>query len=343
MRADVIYAKTEEGVKMAVIDVTNPAFAVNATDRELEVLAEQYIREAGQQQEIPAALREALLSSMLGRGLMAASGTFLDGMSTYLLKLGPENLGEGTTPIDQRVAASFPAFTARLRLQDMARLLAEGLGRTAAADPRRRVCLVNIGGGAGADSWNALILLQKGLHMTLREGLDAGAHAEQEDLLGGRDVVIALMDLDARGPSFGVRAVAALGLAGAPLSGLEITVQFLSYEWSNTERLRMALEELNAGDAACGISSEGGLFEYASDEEVVANLRALRSGTAGDAIVVGSVTRDGRAVRASLGANRVATRPRTMDGFRELCDQGGWKVEEVIERPFSYNVRLVKV
>src|SRR6202140_4755483 len=122
MRTDLLYATTEEGVKIAVIDVTNPAFAVTATEAELAAMAEQYILEAGQQREVPEALREALRNSMLGRGLMAASGTFLNGMSTFLLKLGPENLGVEASPIDRRIAASFPAFTTRLRLQDMAGL-----------------------------------------------------------------------------------------------------------------------------------------------------------------------------------------------------------------------------
>src|ERR1700723_1406297 len=194
MGKDVVYAETEEGVRTAVIDVTNPAFAVSATDAELAVMGEQYVIEAGRQQEIPDAFREALRNSMLGRGLMAASGTCLDGMSTYLLKLGPENLGAEASPIDRRIAASFPAFTARVRLQDMARLMAQGLARTAGIERRRRVCLVNIGGGAGADSWNALVRI-------------CGEHAE---LLKRREIVIAVMDLDARGPSFGVRAVAAL-------------------------------------------------------------------------------------------------------------------------------------
>jgi hypothetical protein len=327
MAQDVVFAKTEEGVKTAVIDVTNPAFAVSATDAELAALAEQYVIEAGRQQEIPEGLREALRNSMLGRGLMAASGTFLDGMITYLLKLGPENLGEEAGAIDRRIAASFPAFTARLRLADMARLLAEGLGRSAAVDSRRTVCLVNIGGGAGADSWNALICL----------------HGEQPELLKGRQIVIAVLDLDARGPAFGVRAVTALCEPAAPLSRLDLTFRYLSYEWSDAVQLRKALEGLNAGDAACGVSSEGGLFEYGSDEEIVSNLRVVHAGTAADAIVVGSVTREGAVVRASLIANRVTTRPRTIEAFRVLAERGGWSVEKILGRPFSYNVRLVKV
>jgi len=326
MRIDVVYATTSEGVKLAVIDVTNPTFTVGATDAELAAMAEQYILEAGRQHEIPEALREALRNSMLGRGLMAASGTFLDGMSTYLLKLGPENLGEGATPIDQRIAASFPAFTARLRLQDMARLLADGLAMTSTVDPRRRVCLVNIGGGPGADSWNALISLPN----------------VRAELLADREIEIAVMDLDERGPAFGSRALDALRAAGAPLSGLNIRFRHFGYEWSRPERLHDALEELRASDAACGISSEGALFEYGSDDEIASNLRVLHAGTTRDSIVVGSVTREGRPVRASLIANRVTTRPRTIEAFRALAEQSGWIVQLVIERPFSYHVRLVK-
>jgi hypothetical protein len=323
---EVLYATTEEGVRTAVIDVTHPAFTVTVTESELAAMAEQYILEAGQQREVPEAVREALRNSTLGRALMAASGTFLDGMTTYRLKLGPENLGEGASPIDRRIAASFPAFTARLRLQDMAILMAEGLVRTLAIEPHRGGCLINIAGGAGADSWNALIHL----------------YGEKAGLLTGKNIEIAILDLDARGAAFGVRASEALCAPGAPLSGLDVSLQYLSYEWSDTSRLRKVLEGLNAREAACGISSEGGLFEYGSDEEIVSNLRALHAGTSPDAIVVGSVTRDGALVRASLIASRVATRPRTMEGFRGLCEEAGWRVERVIERPFSYHVRLVK-
>ncbi len=326
MKTNVVYAMTDEGEKLAVIDVTNPAFAVSATDEELAAMGEQYILEAGRHQEIPAALREALRSSKLGRGLMAASGTFLDGMTTYLLKVGPQNLWEGTSPVDHRIAASFPAFAARLRLQDMARLLADGLAKTAADDQRRRVCLVNIGGGPSADSWNSLICLRN-------------ARAE---LLADREIEIAVMDPDERGPAFGSRALHALRADGAPLNGLNISFRRIGYDWSCTEQLRDALEELQGSDAACGISSEGALFEYGSDDDIVSNLRVLHAGTARDSIVVGSVTRDGRPVRASLIANRVATRPRTMEAFRSLAEQGGWIVQMVIERPFSYHMRLVK-
>src|SRR5580765_2946233 len=143
-------------------------------------MTEQYIRESEERKEIPPEIREALQKSMLGKVLMAASGTFLDGMSTYVLKLGPENLGPKASPIDRRIAASFPAFTARLRLADMAKLLADGLAARLAGAPLRNVCLVNIGRGAGADSWNALIQVQR----------------EHAELVAGRKIVISVMDVD---------------------------------------------------------------------------------------------------------------------------------------------------
>jgi hypothetical protein len=326
MKTGVLYAMTDDGVNLPVIDVTNPAFAVATTDAELAAMSDQYVLESTQRQEIPAPLREALQRSILGRALMAASGTFLAGMNTYLLKLGPDNLGTDANPIDRRIAGSFPAFTTRLRLQDMARLLADGLSLTAAAEPRRPVCLINIGGGPASDSWNALIYL----------------HAEHSDLLVRREIVIAVMDLDDHGPAFGVRAIGTLRAPAEPLSGLDIGFRHFTYEWSEADRLREALDDLHATNTACAVSSEGGLFEYGSDTEIVSNLKALHAGTASDAIVVGSVTRDGGPMRASQTAHRVSTRPRTIEVFRSLAEKAGWILQHVIERPFSYNVRLVK-
>ena len=326
MGTGIVYAKNEEGEELAVIDVMHPAFAVAANEAELAAMAEQYIREAGQRREIPEAMREALRDSMLGRKLISATETYLDGMSTYLLKLGPENLGKGATPIDLRIAASFPAFTTRLRLQDMARLLADGLAGSMPAENGRPVCLVNIAGGPASDSWNSLIQLRD----------------KPAVLLEGREITLAVLDLDERGPAFGARAVTALCALVAPLGGLKVVFKHYRYDWSDVGRLRGALEEMHASEAVCGVSSEGGLFEYGSDEEIVLNLRALHGGTPRDAIVVGSVTRDSEPVRASLATTRFLTRPRTMEAFQALAEEGGWKTQEVIERPFSFNVRLVK-
>ena len=326
MRSHVLFAATNEGDILPVIDVTHPAFAVSASHAELAALSEEFVRGAKQRQEMLPALREALKGSLLGRGLMAASGSVLSGLSTYLLKLGPDNLGAGAQPIDRSIAESFPALTARIRLQDTARMLADALAPCLAANPQRPLLLINIAGGPASDSWNALIWLRR----------------EHGNLLAGRESVIAVLDIDEAGPAFGARAIAALRAPGAPLEGLEVGLRHVPYDWAQADRLRAALEVLRAGSATCAISSEGGLFEYGCDAEVIANLQTLHLGTASDTCVVGSVTRDGEPVRCSQTANGVASRPRTIEAFGRLAERAGWGLERTIERPFSYQVRLVK-
>ena len=327
MKSDVFYALTRDGEKLPILDVTNPAFAVTATDAELAALSDQYIRESTQMREMPPTLREALQASMFGKALMAASGSYLPGMITYRLKLGPDNQGKDASPIDRRIAASFPAFASRIRVQDMAELLADGIAHAEPGGRLRSICLMNIAGGAASDSWNALICLQ----------------AKHASLLGGREVVIAVFETAEDGPVFGARAIEMLRGTGAPLSRLQIGFHHIQYAWCEVEGLRRALEDLNAVHALSAISSEGGLFEYGSDAEIVSNLRVLHTGTACDAFVVGSVTRDGEVVRASQIANRISTLPRTIEAFRSLSEEAGWRLQTVIERPFSYNVRLVKM
>jgi len=318
-------AVTNDGVELPVIDVTNPAFALAPTEVELEAMSTQYILASTQMNQMPAALRQALQTSTFGKAIMAASGTFLPGLITYLLKLGPENLDTFASPIDRQIAASFPAFAARLRLQDIARLLADGLKCPLLAQPRRPLCLINVGGGVASDSWNALIYLRAEI-----------------STLADRAIVIAVIDIDDDGPAFGARAIHALRAPAAALGGLDVSFRHFKYEWSDADRLRKTFTDLNTAEALCAISSEGGLFEYGSDTEITSCLNAMHALTAADAIIAGSVTRECEVVRVSQIANRVSTRPRTMDAFRSLVEQGGWLVNQVIERPFSYNVSLLK-
>jgi hypothetical protein len=326
LNANILYAAHEGGIDLAVVDITHPAFAVAVTDDELAAMADRHIVELAQQRAMAPAIQQALEQSQIGRSLRAASGSYLAGMPTYILKLGPENLGAAeTSPVDRHIAASFPAFALRVRLQDMARLLADGLAGMR-LDARRQVRLINIAGGPASDSWNALILLQ----------------AELPELLAGRGVVIAVLDLDETGPAFGQRALAALRTPGAPLNGLDVAVRHVRYGWSDASRLRQALDELGAGEAACAISSEGGLFEYGTDAEIVANLGELHAGTAADAVMVGSVTRESELMRISQGLHGILLHPRTVDAFRALAAEAGWTVNRLIERPLSYHVSLLK-
>ena len=327
----ICYAETDDGETLPVVDITNPAFTVTTTDDELGSLTRLFIDESKRFVGMPWIVRRIMMraflrSSKLGRGLLAASGTYLTGLNTYRLKLGPDNLGAGAVAADYRIASSVAAISTRLRLEDMARLLAEGLTPALLATPDRPLLFVNIAGGPAADSFNAVILLSR----------------DRRIALTGRQIVIAVLDLDKGGPAFGARAVNVLTRPGGPLSGIEIEFRHLPYDWRKTSALEPRLAELDATHAICGISSEGGLFEYGSDDEISANLAALHAGAPAGAVVAGSVTRDDEPARIAQAAGHAATRLRTLPAFQALASGAGWTEDRAIARPFSYNVRLVK-
>jgi hypothetical protein len=309
---------------LPIVDVTNPAFALSPSEDELAAMRTQFVTESTQNHEVSPELRAALGRSRLGRGLMSARGTFLTGLNTYLLKLGPDNLPADCDPIDKRIAASFPSVTARLRLQDMAALTSEGLIERLAANRQRPLYFINIAGGPAADSWNALIHLHR-----------------VDSALAHRETAVSVLDLDDQGPAFGALAFEALQAGGAPLHGLRIHFHHEPYNWAEAGALRRILGSVATEQSLCAVSSEGGLFEYGSDDEIVANLSTLLELTPPDTIVVGSVCRENELTRIHSGIG-VTLRPRPRDTFRALVEQAGWRVDTFIERPFNDSVRLVK-
>jgi hypothetical protein len=228
--------------------------------------------------------------------------------------------------MDRDIAASLPGVAMRLRLQDVSRFLADGLIGPLSALPRWPLQLLNIGGGPAIDSLNALIVLRK-------------AHPE---LLRDRRILIYVLDLDTEGPAFGARALTALRAEGAPLNGLEIELQRWPYDWSAVGELDRILTGLETRDAVVAVSSEGALFEYGTDEEIVATLEALGRGTPLHAFVVGSVTRNDAITLRIHAPGGAAVRPRGLDAFRRLLQHDGWTVERVAEGVMSDQVRLTK-
>jgi hypothetical protein len=251
----------------------------------------------------------------------------MSGMNTYLLKLGPENLGDAyAKPIDRKIAAALPSFALRLRVSDLAHLLAAA-ARSALeqAPPERPLHLLDIAGGPAVTSLNALILLRR----------------EHERLLAGRHVEISVLDLDAAGPHFGARALRALSAPGAPLAGLDARLERVHYDWSNPTELVPVLEAARASGAVTLAASEGGLFEYGADDEISANLETLRAGTGPSFAMVGSVTRADEPMQRMRRHSRIPTRPRGLSVFGPLVERAGFRLDQVIERPFSDHVTLV--
>ncbi len=328
-RPGVHYAVTNDGLELPVVDVTHPAFAAPVTDDEQRVLVDRFVKEGQPLEWLPAALRRRILGfllarSYLGRDLLMSQGRFLSGTATYVLKLGPENLGAYASRVDRRVAASFPALTMRWRLRDMARLLADVLAPGLGSGPGP-VHLLNVAGGAGLDSLNALVLLRD----------------EQPLAVQGRRFVVRVLDGDDDGPAFGARAVAAWRSEGAPLATVDVAFEHVRYDWSRPDDLKAALDRARSEGARVVASSEGGLFEYGSDRDIVENLRVLRDGAPGDVAFVGSVTRADAPIQRLLGTGGPALRPRGLPVFQGLARAAGFEVSRVIERPFSDHVVLV--
>jgi hypothetical protein len=327
----ICYAVTNEGVELPVIDVTHPAFALHLSAGELAVRRERFFGTMERRSGTPVFLRRLLFRlfvrrSVLMQGLMKASSGFLSGMNTYLLKIGPDNLGAGyTRKGDRRIAQLYPVLAVRLRLQDTATAIAEGLARILAMKPAVPLHLLNIAGGHAADSLNSLMLVR----------------AREPNLFNGRRVFIHVLDLEKAAPDFGRRALAELQRAGAPLHGLGVSFGYVEYDWSKADGLRSFLSGLESGEKVVALSSEGGLFEYGSDQDIIANLSAFRSGTPGDSFVVGSVTRKEERNWQVRGP-RIPVVHRGLPAFASLIKDAGWKIEKAVEGPFSDVVRLAR-
>ena len=331
-KAGVCYAVTDDGIELPVIDITHPAFSCEVSAAELSAIIDASLGAVEGAARMPDSVRRSLAaSSILARGWLEASGTFMTGMMTYLNRLGPDNLGEGYAGrVDRWMAATVAPLSFRFRLRDVARLAADGLAPALRARKDGPLHLLNIGGGPAADSLNALILLR-------------GEHPEW---LRGRRISIHVLDLDAEGPHFGARALAALAAEGAPLAGATATLRHVEYNWADPSGLRQAIAEIEPGAVVAG-SSEGGLFDYGTDGEIVANLGVLRDGTPDDFVMTGSVVRDENSMDPRLRATtRAAGMPAIrylgLEAFSRLAGKAGWVVDRVIDSLAHHAVSLKK-
>src|SRR5215471_1933339 len=167
-KVGVCYAVTDDGIELPVIDVTHPAFAFDVSDEKFAQLIDQFARSERRRAKLPRFLQNAMLRlflkrSIIGRGMLEAKNGFLHALPTYLLKLSPETLGKAYSgKMDRRIAAAAPSLAIRLRLRDVAHLLADGIVLALTAKSANvPLYLINIAGGPAADSLNALILIRK--------------------------------------------------------------------------------------------------------------------------------------------------------------------------------------
>jgi hypothetical protein len=323
----VVFATTADGLRLPVIDVTHPAFAVPDDPASLAARRDAFLAWDRRNRRMPAIVTRLLVRlaarrSPLLRRIVASDNGYLDSISTYMLKLGVDHLPPGFDgAMDRKVAAAPHMTLVRLRMQQIARLLAEALPAPLADAPDAPLHLVNIAGGPALDSINALIMLAH-THATLIQ----------------RPIAIHVFDAQQDGPAFGARALLALAAPGGPLHGREVQFQHHAYDWNDTAPLARLLAGLAARGAIIAASSEGGLFEYGTDDAVVANLTALAR--AGVPIVAGSVTSSSEVRKRMLAQTKFRLFARGLEGFAPLAERSGYAIAESRPAVMSEQVLL---
>ncbi len=320
------YALTEDGVELPVVDITNPAFTCAPSDEELDGIAERSRRGLELSRRVPAfVLRLMARRSIVMRGMLDADGSFVSGLTTYLFKLGPENLPPNVGGrLDRKMLAAIGPVTCRIRLREVARQITD-----AAVGPlterRGPFRLIDLGGGVAADAFNALLLVQK----------------EHPGLLTDRAVQIVVLDVDEDGPRFGSRAVTALCEVSAPLAGLAVRFAHKIYDWADASALPAALGDPDP-EAVVVVTSEGGIFEYADDDTIRSNLAVFRDSTPRDVALVGSLVRDDNLGWLVRGSGSPAVCPRGLAAFGLFVRQAGWVIETARSSPLYHVVTLKK-
>ncbi len=206
--------------------------------------------------------RKMMEASIIGRALLAGSGTFLTGVNTYLMKLGPDNLGAYAAPLDRQIAAHAASVALRMRVQDVARMEAEALAPALAASPGRPLHFVNIAGGPAIDNMNALILLRHDHPWCSRGTPDRSSTCSIRTQAG---------------PAFGAAGTGGAAGAGREAARPRRDVHPRVGTTGATQPDLRGLSTLELDAAVWAASSEGGLFEYGDDEAIVSNLQVPAS------------------------------------------------------------------
>src|SRR5882672_11409088 len=92
-----VFAKTQEGLTLPVIDVTHPDFAVPDDPASLAAQRDAFIEWDRQHRQMPRFITRLFLQmaarrSRLVRALFQSNKSYLDSISTYVMKLGDKHL-----------------------------------------------------------------------------------------------------------------------------------------------------------------------------------------------------------------------------------------------------------
>jgi hypothetical protein len=320
------YAFTLNGVELPVLDITHPLFISSIDEVNLKEMIRKSEKTADKTADkfinMPVHIKKFLAKrSFIMSELLQENGdnAFLTGLSTLMLKLGPGLIGKGRKRfLDRLSSKGIGGIVLRMRVRDISKCLAKAMIPLLTKSEGKNICFINIAGGAASDSINALFLIQQ----------------ENPALLENRKIEINVLDIDTYGPAFADRCITALKAPGNRFNDLNISFRHIHYDWNSTGALAELLSERKGWLQVC--SSEGGLFEYCSDEVIIRNLNALYSNSDENIIIAGSLLHDIKKVDAGIiAALKISTaiKPRFLgvDGLKSIIEKNKWDLESIIE------------
>jgi hypothetical protein len=319
------YSFTESGIELPILDITHPLFKASIDKTNLEKLRKT-IEKTGDKmvihlKEMPSFLKNFLSQhSYIIAGFLSINkeNNFLSGISTLMMKLGPGLIGNGIGKIfERRASRSISSVTLRVRIQDICKLEAEALVTQLIQWPDRNLCFINIGGGTASDSINTLILILK----------------KDPSLLKNRKIEINVLDMDTFGPGFGNNCIESLKTPGQYFHLLDISFRYIKYNWNDPSGMESLLTERKEWITLC--SSEGGLFEYGTNEDIVSNLNLLYDKTGDEMKIAGSLIKDSLTVDKGmltiLEKTNINTRLLGINGLLDILTKTQWIVDHAID------------
>ena len=305
----ILYAAFENDIQIPILDITHPLFNASIDEQAYHLSCLKSARSIESLKKMPGFIRNIFVK------MSNVDNSHLSGMRTLLYKLGPDLSRGIKLGFRDKWAVKQTSFMGlRIRLRDLCRLQSKILQSQLKLFPERNLCFFNIAGGAATDSINTLILIQE----------------SDPELLKGRKIEINILDIDTYGPNFAKRCIDVLKQPGERFHGLNITLNIIHYDWSQPEALRKMSLERSDWIQLC--SSEGGLFEYGSNSEIIENLNYYHTNSPADARVTGSLIFDRAHVNQGyLGFTEligVKIRYLGLEGLQRILAQTSWVLEE---------------
>jgi hypothetical protein len=329
------YACTDNGIELPVLDITHPQFLSSIDEDRLDEVSTASIQKMLAMAQMSDAQKrtyyeQLLKSHIFGPVFVSDPGAhFMSGMSTYVYKLGPNLIGgRPDREFDRSASMDIGGVAMRMRIRDLCRLQAGALIPQLESSPQKSLCFMNIAGGAASDSINTLILI----------------HNENPALLRSRKIEIHVLDIDPVGPRFAFGCIEALKTQAHHFHGLDIAFHHTAHDWKDTEELIPLLSSKRDCFVTC--ASEGGLFEYGTDEEIIRNLNVLYDHSPDGTRIAGTIVHETDKVHVTVPAlakaSNAGLRFLGVSGLAGLLEETGWRLERVQEENPIYAVFMLK-